>query len=189
MYYHTGLRYQRGAGFASLFSGLFKMLKPLASMGLKAGKQFIGSNFAKKAGSAMLDIGKKAAENMIVDVLEGANVKDSAVKQLDEAKTKIDNQLLSKEGNILIKEIVSEKINTVANHQVLNLLAKKTGGKLFYPEQLNLLEKEVLTNEQIKPITYSQNTTTLLIDLKWLFWLVIGLLAAEWLFRKRYTSI
>jgi hypothetical protein len=89
MYYHTGLRYQRGAGFASLFSGLFKMLKPLASMGLKAGKQFIGSNFAKKAGSAMLDIGKKAAENMIVDVLEGANVKDSAVKQLDEAKTKI----------------------------------------------------------------------------------------------------
>jgi hypothetical protein len=89
MYYHTGLRYQRGAGFASLFSGLFKMLKPLASMGLKAGKQFIGSNFAKKAGSAMLDIGKKAAENMIVDVLEGANKKDSAVKQLDEAKTKI----------------------------------------------------------------------------------------------------
>jgi hypothetical protein len=89
MYYHTGLRYQRGAGFASLFSGLFKMLKPLASMGLKAGKQFVGSNFAKKAGSAMLDIGKKAAENMIVDVLEGANVKDSAVKQLDEAKTKI----------------------------------------------------------------------------------------------------
>jgi hypothetical protein len=89
MYYHTGLRYQRGAGFASLFSGLFKMLKPLASMGLKAGKQFIGSNFAKKAGSAMLDIGKKAAENMIVDVLEGANVKDSAIKQLDEAKTKI----------------------------------------------------------------------------------------------------
>ena len=57
MYYHTGLRYQRGAGFASLFSGLFKMLKPLASMGLKAGKQFIGSNFAKKAGSAMLESG------------------------------------------------------------------------------------------------------------------------------------
>ena len=106
-----------------------------------------------------------------------------------EAKTKIDNQLLSKQGNILIKEIVSEKINTVANHQVLNLLAKKTGGKLFYPEQLDLLEKELLTNEQIKPITYSQNTTKLLIDLKWLFWLVISLLASEWLFRKRYTSI
>ena len=89
MFYHTGLRYQRGAGFGSLFSGLFRMLKPLAAMGLKAGKQFVGSNFAKKAGSAMLDIGKKAAENLIVDVLEGANVKDSAVKQLDEAKTKI----------------------------------------------------------------------------------------------------
>jgi hypothetical protein len=58
-------------------------------MGLKAGKQFVGSNFAKKAGSAMLDIGKDAAKNLLVDVLEGANVKESAVKQLDDAKTKI----------------------------------------------------------------------------------------------------
>jgi len=89
MFYHTGLRYQKGAGFGSLFSGLFRMLKPLASMGLKAGKQFIGSSFAKKAGSAMLDIGKDAAKNLIVDVLEGANVKDSAVKQLEDAKSKI----------------------------------------------------------------------------------------------------
>jgi len=89
MLYHQGLRYQRGAGFGSLFSSLFRMLKPLASMGLKAGKQFVGSNFAKKAGSAMLDIGKDAAKNLLVDVLEGANVKESAVKQLDDAKTKI----------------------------------------------------------------------------------------------------
>jgi len=89
MFYHQGLRYQRGAGFGSLFSSLFRMLKPLASMGLKAGKQFVGSNFAKKAGSAMLDIGKDAAKNLLVDVLEGANVKESAVKQLNDAKTKI----------------------------------------------------------------------------------------------------
>jgi hypothetical protein len=37
----------------------------------------------------MLDIGKDAAKNLLVDVLEGANVKESAVKQLNDAKTKI----------------------------------------------------------------------------------------------------
>jgi hypothetical protein len=106
-----------------------------------------------------------------------------------EAKVKVNGELFLKQGSILVKEIVSEKINTVANHQVLNAMAKRTGGKLFYKDQLELLEKEILKNEQIKPITYSQNNTTLLIDLKWLFWLILIFLSIEWYFRKRYASI
>ncbi len=106
-----------------------------------------------------------------------------------EAKVKVNGELFVKQGSILVKEIVSEKINTVANHQVLNAMAKRTGGKLFYKDQLELLEKEILKNEQIKPITYSQNNTTLLIDLKWLFWLILIFLSVEWYFRKRYASI
>ncbi|MBA2611775.1 MAG: VWA domain-containing protein [Bacteroidetes bacterium] len=106
-----------------------------------------------------------------------------------EAKVKVNNELFVKQGSLLVKEIVSEKINTVANHQVLNAMAKRTGGKLFYKDQLELLEKEILKNEQIKPITYSQNNTTLLIDLKWLFWIILIFLSVEWYFRKRYASI
>ncbi len=106
-----------------------------------------------------------------------------------EAKVKVNGELFVKQGSILVKEIVSEKINTVANHQVLNAMAKRTAGKLFYKDQLDLLEKEILKNEQIKPITYSQNNTTLLIDLKWLFWLILIFLSVEWYFRKRYSSI
>lgn len=106
-----------------------------------------------------------------------------------EAKVKVNNQLFVKQGIIVVKEIVSEKINTVANHQLLNAIAKRTGGKLFYKDQLDQLEKEIQKNEQIKPITYSQNNTTLLIDLKWLFWIILIFLTAEWYFRKRYTSI
>ena len=106
-----------------------------------------------------------------------------------EAKVKVNNELFVKQGIIVVKEIVSEKINTVANHQVLNAMAKRSGGKLFYKDQLDQLEKEILKNEQIKPITYSQNNTTLLIDLKWLFWIILIFLTIEWYFRKRYTSI
>lgn len=106
-----------------------------------------------------------------------------------EAKVKVNGELFIKQGVIVVKEIVSEKINTVANHQVLNAMAKRTGGKLFYKDQLDQLEKEILKNEQIKPITYSQNNTTLLIDLKWLFWIILIFMTIEWYFRKRYTSI
>lgn len=106
-----------------------------------------------------------------------------------EAKVKVNGELFLKQGSIHVKEIVSEKLNTVANHQVLNAMSKRTGGKLFYKDQLENLEKEILKNDQIKPITYSQNNTTLLIDLKWLFWIILIFLSIEWYFRKRYASI
>ena len=106
-----------------------------------------------------------------------------------EAKVKNGTELFVKQGIISVKEIMSEKINNVANHQVLFQLANRSNGKLFYPKELKKLEEEILKNEHIKPITYSQSSTLSLIDLKWLFWLILILLIAEWFFRKRYLSI
>jgi hypothetical protein len=106
-----------------------------------------------------------------------------------DAKVKVNGELFVKHGSLIVKEIVSEKINTVADHQLLFSMAKRTGGKLFYKNELEKLESELLKNDQIKPITYSQNNTTSLIDLKWLFWLILIFLSIEWYFRKRYTSI
>ena len=106
-----------------------------------------------------------------------------------EAKVKVNGELFVKSGVIIVKEIVSEKINTVANHQLLYSIAKRTGGKLVFRADMQKLENEILKNELIKPITYSQNNTTLLIDLKWLFWIILFFLSVEWYFRKRYTSI
>jgi len=89
MQFHTGPRFQRGRGIGSLFSGLFRSLKPLASMGLQFGKKIINSDIAKKVGSSALEYGKSALKNMAVDVLEGKSLKDSANEQLADAKAKI----------------------------------------------------------------------------------------------------
>jgi hypothetical protein len=89
MIFHTGLREQRGRGIGALFSGLLRGLKPLARMGFNAGKRFLQSDFAKNVGKSALDVGKQAATNIAVDLLEGKNLKDSAQEQLDEAKKKI----------------------------------------------------------------------------------------------------
>ncbi len=106
-----------------------------------------------------------------------------------EAKVKVNNELFVKQGLIVVKEIVSEKINTVANHQLLFQLANKTGGKLIYPNQLEKLQNEILNNQLIKPITYTQTTTNPLIELKWIIIILIGLLSIEWFLRKRYIII
>lgn len=105
------------------------------------------------------------------------------------ASVKNNNQLLVKSGSFAVREIVSEKINTVANHRMLYQLSAKTKGKFFYPDNLNELEKELLANETIKPITYSQNTTNPIIELRWLFIPLILLLASEWYLRKRHLHI
>jgi len=105
------------------------------------------------------------------------------------ATVKVNNQVFSQSGSITVKAIVAEKTITVANHQLLHQLATSTGGKLFHKNETEKLKQELLNNETIKPITYSQKQLSDLIDLKWIFFLIIGLLSLEWFLRKRSGTI
>lgn len=89
MNFHSGPRFQRGRGLGSIFSALFRSLRPLASMGLKAGKRILNSDIVKNIGSTALDATKDAVKNIAVDLLEGKNIKESANQQLEEAKSKL----------------------------------------------------------------------------------------------------
>lgn len=101
-----------------------------------------------------------------------------------EAKVKFGDKLYTKSGIIIVKEIVSERINTVANHQLLYQISKQSGGKLFYKNQLNQLQKEILSSESIKSITYSHKQLTDLVNLKLLFFVILAFLSIEWFLRK-----
>ena len=89
MLFHKGERFQSGRGIGALFSGLFRTLKPLFSMGLSVGKRALTSDAAKSFGSTALDIGKSAAKNLAADLLEGKDMSESLNKELDTAKSKI----------------------------------------------------------------------------------------------------
>jgi len=93
MLLHEGLRYQSGRGFGSIFSGLFRTLKPLVSMGLKAGKKIITSDLAKQVGSTALNIGKDTLKNVAADLIEGKSASTSLDKGLETAKSTIANQI------------------------------------------------------------------------------------------------
>lgn len=106
-----------------------------------------------------------------------------------EAKVKFGDKLYTKSGIVVIKEIVSEKINSVANHQLLFQISQQSGGKLFYKNQLEQLQKEILASDSIKSITYSHKQLTDLVNLKWIFFIILGLLSTEWFLRKRNGKV
>lgn len=105
------------------------------------------------------------------------------------ASVKVNDEVFVQNGTITVNAVVSEKTNTVANFSLLFQMSRNSGGKLFYKNELSLLKKELETNELIKPITYTQKHLRDLIDLKWIFFLITGIMSLEWFLRKRGGNI
>jgi hypothetical protein len=105
------------------------------------------------------------------------------------AQTKLGAESFIKEGSFIIKPLVTEKINTVANHQLLYQLALTTNGKFLNFSQINEISNLIKTNQTIKPITYSENNTNQLINFKWIIVVIVSLMALEWYLRKMYLTI
>jgi hypothetical protein len=84
-----------------------------------------------------------------------------------------------------VKPIQLEALNTSANHDMLNKLSVSTEGKLYYPQQLNELKKELINSKEITSVAYKQKQLRDLIYYKWLFFVILFLLGLEWFVRKR----
>lgn len=89
MYFHQGADFQRGRGFGSLFSGLFRSLVPIAKAGANLGRRVVNSDFVKNLSSQALNAGKDMVKNIAADVLTGKNFSESAENELNIAKKKV----------------------------------------------------------------------------------------------------
>ncbi len=103
-----------------------------------------------------------------------------------EAFTKLGDKQLKEYGSFVVKQVNIEALNTTADHQLLNTIAKKTGAQMVYPAQIEALEKLLKSKEEIVPISYSEEKLQDLVNLKWLFYLLAALLTMEWFLRKRF---
>jgi hypothetical protein len=106
-----------------------------------------------------------------------------------EASTVFGNKKYTAQGIFYVNAMLAEYQQTVANHQLLNTMAMQTGGKMYMPQQLLNLVEEIKGNEQIKTLSYEDRKYEELINFKWLFALILALLALEWFFRKRNGEI
>jgi hypothetical protein len=103
-----------------------------------------------------------------------------------EASVKVGDKLLKQSGTFSIAAVIVEQLQTKANHQLLNSLSQKNGGKLFYPNQFDDLKNELLNRDDILPVAYSEQKLNELINIKWIFFIILALLSLEWFIRKRF---
>ncbi len=93
------------------------------------------------------------------------------------------------EGQFVITQQQAEFKQTVANHQLLFSMARQSGGKMIFPNQIEDLPKLIKANENVKTVSYEDRKYEELINLKLIFFLIAGLLSLEWFSRKRNGEV
>ena len=92
-------------------------------------------------------------------------------------------------SNFSIRPVIIETLNTQANHSLLNGIAAQSGGKMYTPGSMQHIAEDLEKNDKIKSILYDTFTTRPLIDMKWLFFIILLLLISEWFIRKYNGNI
>ncbi|MBV8390912.1 MAG: hypothetical protein JO080_14000 [Mucilaginibacter sp.] len=105
------------------------------------------------------------------------------------ASTRLGNETFTANGQLTVKPLNLETRQSAADHQLLYDLAKQSGGQMLQPSQIGRLADLIRKNENIKTVVYEDKRYSDLIDLKWIFILIVGLLSAEWFVRKREGEV
>lgn len=102
-----------------------------------------------------------------------------------EARVQSDGEALVEKGEFVVRALQYETTRIVADHKLLYQLAQENGGKMVYPDAMNQLADEINARKDIVSVSYESKKLDDLINYRWILILLILLLGAEWLLRKR----
>lgn len=101
-----------------------------------------------------------------------------------QAQTVFNGQEYKANGSFSVAPIQLESLQTTANHQLLYQLTKQSGGQVIYPDSIANIASILQAQPNIKPQLYTSYQTQSLINLKWIFFVLLGFLSIEWFVRK-----
>jgi hypothetical protein len=87
-------------------------------------------------------------------------------------------------GEFSVNAIQLEAMNTLADHRLLHNMAAATGGAVFYPDELDKLRMQLLS-EEMPGIIYEESTFEPVLEWRWLFFILALIFGTEWFLRKR----
>ncbi|HVW97925.1 MAG TPA: hypothetical protein VHA56_18285 [Mucilaginibacter sp.] len=105
------------------------------------------------------------------------------------AATKLGEKQFNQSGQLTVKPLNLEMRQTAANHQLLNTISRQSGGRMLQPAQTAELAKLIRKDENVKTVVYEDKRYHDIIDVKWMFVVILVLLTAEWFLRKREGEI
>ena len=100
------------------------------------------------------------------------------------AEVKFDDKIHKVKGSFSVLPIDIEAVNTRANHHLLYRLANENNGKMFFPSQLDDLYNTLVNNQNIVSVETKEEKLMEMINLKWIFFILLGFISLEWFFRR-----
>lgn len=91
----------------------------------------------------------------------------------------------SQSGEFTVDAYNAELLNLSANHNLLKLMADNSGGIMVYPEEMNKISDALEERNAFQKTYSTQMQYQDLLEWKWLFFLILTFLTAEWILRKR----
>jgi hypothetical protein len=101
--------------------------------------------------------------------------------------TEIDGKEERVTGQVVVQSIDLEMVNLTANFGILQSLARGSGGEFYSQNEWeNILE--TFRTKEARGIIYSEENYLPVIDLLWVFLILLGLITLEWGLRKYHGS-
>lgn len=97
-------------------------------------------------------------------------------------------QNLTATGQFSVQPVQLELFETTANHNLLRLLSEQYGGAMVYPDDVSQIASLIEAKGTVKPVIYQTAKTRAVINLKWIFFLLLFLLTGEWFLRRYFGA-
>ena len=102
------------------------------------------------------------------------------------ASTNLDGEMVNSDGEFTIKNLQVELIDFTANHDLLRNLSNQTNAQFYLPDQFDQLQQDLL-NKEVQGVIYASKEFLPIINMQWIFFLLLALVSGEWFIRK-YNS-
>lgn len=100
-----------------------------------------------------------------------------------QASVRLNSVPMSSAGEFTVRSLQVESLNLTADHSLLQELSQESGGKFYTSDQLDNLLDDFRAQEPTGKI-YTSEAFLPIINLKWLFFLLLLLISTEWGIRK-----
>jgi hypothetical protein len=99
---------------------------------------------------------------------------------------KLGNEVFKKEGEFIVYKNNIELAHTKANHNLLNKLSIKLGGRVFLVEEIDNIKENIAQKGELKPVVSFDKKLNDLINIKALLIVLILFISIEWFIRKYF---
>lgn len=102
------------------------------------------------------------------------------------ANTIASGENLQFDGRFTVQPIQLELFESTADHRLLRLISDQFGGVMVAPDEVADVAAMISEKETVAPVIYQSVATRSVINIKWIFFLLLTLLTAEWFLRRYF---